>query len=379
MTDILSSQLIAKVYVRVVTRRYRTTFHNPLLAFPEKNAVLVFVETKGGAVGLGEAWCDGASPASVVAMIERDLTPRVLGLPVSTPAAIYKQLARIDAMALKGAALTTAIGALDSAIWDAYAKALGQPLHRLLGGARDQVKVYGSSGLYRAGYGPDDLAGDMMRSVEAGSCGVKIKVGGASLNEDVARVRAVREAIGPDAWLMVDALFSQDVPSAIKLGKALAPFDVRFYEAPTKREDLRGWAHIRSQTGLALSGPEVEAGIAPFLRGLQLGIYDYLQADVAICGGQTELSRIAGLASAYYRPLTMHASGSAISFAHNAVAAAAHDAGESVEFHLLHQALFECLWAHGWTIADGHVHLPLKPGIGIELLPDDPILDERDV
>ena len=367
---------IKRVLVRTMTKRYAKAFSNPHFPWTEKNAVLAFVETESGVLGVGEAWCDSGVTRSVATLIECDLAPRILGEPVSAPERLWARMFSGEVMSLKGGALYAAISAVDTAVWDAYAKSLGQPLYKLLGGCADAVPVYGSSGLYATDYGPDDLARDMAGAMEQGCCGVKIKVAGASVPEDIERVRAVREAIGPDARLMVDALFKPNVPESIRLARALQPFDLYFYEAPTNRRDLRGWVDVRNATGLAISGPEVESGLDTFRRFLDSGAVDYLQADVSICGGVTEMRRIAGLGQAYLRPFTVHVSGSAVAFAANAQVAAAFSGSDSVELHLLHQTLYERLWDAGWRIANGRVHLPDLPGIGLDLSPDDACFNE---
>jgi len=337
---------------------------------------LVFAEDAQGNCGVGEAWCDSGDVASVTAILQKDLTPKAIGKRFDQPEKLWADLFRLEVMSVKGSALYAALSAMDTAIWDLYARHLGQPLYRLLGGHKDSVYVYGSSGLYAEGYGPKDLAKDMSDAMESGCCGVKIKVAGASVEEDEERVAAVRGAIGKDARLMVDALFRPNVPEAKKLGRALQPHDLFFYEAPTNRRDVEGWVDIRKDTSLPLSGPEVESGLNCFRRFLELQAVDYLQADVTICGGITETRRIAALSTAWYKPLTMHASGSVVAFAVNAQTAAAFEAGDSVEYHLLHQALFDKLWEAGWQIKDGHVHLPDAPGLGIDLRPDDPVFEK---
>ena len=361
---------IARVSVRTASRRYRSAFRNPHHPWTAKHAVLAFVETRAGALGVGEAWCDSGTPDSVAAIIEQDLAPLVTDQPVSAPEALWARMLRPEVMSVKGGALYAAASAVDTAVWDAFARTLGQPLYRLLGGAREAVPVYGSSGLYAEGYGADDLARDMAAAMAEGVCGVKIKVAGAPIAEDVRRAAAVRKAIGPELRLMVDALFAQDIAQAIRLGRALVPYDLWFYEAPTDRHDLNGWADIRRATGLPLSGPEVAAGLWNFRRALELNAVDYLQADATICGGVTEARRIAALAQAFHRPLTLHASGSAVAFAANAHCAAGLQAGESLERHLLHQAWFERLWDGGWRIGGGCIHLPDAPGLGVDLHPD---------
>lgn len=368
--------IIKRVFVRVHERRYEKPSRNPHVRWDAKFAVLAFVETSGGALGVGEAWCDSASLRSVIALIEDDLAPAIIGMPVSAPESIWREMMRREPMNLRGSALYAAVSAVDIAVWDAFAKSVDLPLHRLLGGFRNSVAVYGSAGLYRDDYGPGDLARDMAQAMDRGCFGVKIKVAGASIAEDVARVDAVRHAIGHDAALMVDALFAQSVPEAIALGNALKPFGILFYEAPTDRRNPRGWEEIAVATGLALSGPEVESGLDRFERFSRIPGLHYLQADAIICGGLTEMRRIAGLSSAMHRQLTVHCSGSGVAFAANACAAAAFSSGHSVELHLLHQSLYEHVWEAGYRVGDGSLHLTDKAGLGLNLDPDDPSLSK---
>ena len=367
-----SNTCVSRVDVRVLSSRYEIEFHNPHLAFPEKHAVLVFVTTEDGVVGVGESWCDGGDPATVVRLIESDLVPRLLGADVTEPARIWQTLMSTEAMSLKGSALYAAMSGVDIALWDAYSRSVGLPLYKLLGGYSNRIPVYGSAGLYAEGYTVDKLASDMAAGMNSGCCGAKIKVAGASVEEDEQRVAAVRQAIGSDARLMVDALFKPDVTGATALGKAVAPFAIYFYEAPTDRNNVQGWTTIRRDTALPLSGPEVESGLHRFREYLVQDAVDYLQADAIICGGITALGRIAALSQAFFKPLTYHASGSAIAFAANCHVAAAFAGTDSVEMHLLHQALFEQLWSGGWQLDDGHVRVPELPGLGIELNPEDP-------
>ena len=366
-----NEQGIRRVFVRVHERRYDKPSRNPHVRWDAKYAVLAFVETYGGVLGVGEAWCDSASLRSVISLIEEDLAPAVTGLPVSMPESLWHEMMRREPMNLRGAALYAAASAVDIAVWDAFAKGANLPLYRLLGGFRDSVPVYGSAGLYRDDYGPGDLARDMAGAMERGCFGVKIKVAGASIAEDVARASAVREAIGPEAALMVDALFAPTVPQAIALGRDLSPFGILFFEAPTDRRNPHGWEEIASATGLSLSGPEVEAGLDRFETFARITGLHYLQADAIICGGMTEMRRIASLASAMHRQMTVHCSGSGVAFAANACAAAAFSSGHSVELHLLHQSLYDRVWDAGYRVGEGALTLSDRPGLGLEIEPDD--------
>jgi L-alanine-DL-glutamate epimerase-like enolase superfamily enzyme len=369
---------IDRIEVRIATRRYESRFRNPHLTWREKHALLVFVHA-GGIWGVGEAWCDGGSPEPVKAYIEADLAPLLIGMEVSRPAALFARLAATGKMGLRGSALYAAASGLEIAAWDCWAKSLGTPLWRLLGGMRTSVPLYVSGGFYAPGYGPDDLAHDMAAGLSVGGCGVKIKGGIGTAAEETARVAAVRVAIGPEAWLMVDFLFAPTRRQAVELSGGFGAHNLRFLEAPTSLDDMEGWREIRAATGLPLSGPEVAAGLDRFRAAIEVAGVDYLQADAIVCGGLAEAMRIGTLAAAHHRPYSLHCSGSAVSLAANAAIAAACPTGDSIEYHLLHQTFFERLPEWGYRIADGALHLSERPGLGLDLHPDHPDLAERTV
>jgi len=370
--------IIDRIEVRIATRRYESHFRNPHLTWREKHALLVFVEA-GGIWGVGEAWCDGGSPEPVAAYIQADLAPLILGQDASRPAALFARLLATGKMGLRGSALHSAASGLEIAAWDCWAKCLGAPLWRVLGGMRNRVPCYTSGGFYAEGYGPDDLARDMAAGLSIGGCGVKIKGGLGTPTQEAARVAAVREAIGPHAWLMVDFLFAPDRQQAIAMASGFADHHIRFLEAPTSLDDMEGWREIRTATGLPLAGPEVASGLDRFRAAIEIAQVDYLQADAIICGGISEAMRIGALAAAHHRPYSLHCSGSAVSLAANAAVAAASPTGDSIEYHLLHNTFFDRLNEWGYRFAGGNLEMSERPGLGIDLHPDHPDLSARTV
>ena len=364
---------IRNIHTRIHTRRYDGALRMHHQSWTEKHAVLVFVEGDGGMMGLGEAWCDAGDPRIVKAYIDRDLAPSVIGMDARRPEAIWSALMRSRVMGQRGGALYAGAGAIDTGVWDLFARTIEVPLRMLLGGAQDSLPAYASGGFYGEGYGPDNLARDMMIGIDQGCIGVKVKAGLCAPQQEEARIAAVREAIGPDRWLMADFLFSPSVPQAISVASRCRPYDLRFLEAPTALENLPGWRTIGHATGLSLAGPEMASGLHMFRAAIEQARVNYLQLDVASCGGITEARRISGLAAVHGLPLTIHCSGSAVAFAANAQFGAG-IAGDSIEFPLLHQSLFERLWRAGFTISGGMLHLPEAPGLGFELAPDDPEL-----
>lgn len=267
--------------------------------------------------------------------------------------------------------LAAALSALDLALWDLHAKALGVPLYQLLGAHRDRVPCYGSAGLYGKDKTPDDLAAEMAGYAALGFAGVKMKVGGAPLAEDVARVAKTRAAVGPGIRVMVDALNNLNVPQALRMARAFAPYDVHFFEAPVATRNLDGQAEVNRRGGIPVCGNEAEHGLEYFREMIARRAVEYVQFDLAACGGIGEGRRIAALAEAYHRPCTLHASSSAVVFAASLHFAAATASCESVEYHMVHQWLFDLAPAGCFAVEDGFVRPPAGPGMGLEMTPDD--------
>lgn len=366
--------IVKRVETRIVTRQYQGSLRMHHQEWIAKHAVIVFLEASDGTIGLGEAWCDAGDPRIVKAFIDRDLAPAAIGEDIRCPEAIWRKLMKSKVMGQRGGALYAAAGAIDTAIWDLFARSCAVPLYKLLGGASDRIPVYASGGFYGVDYGPEDLARDMADGIRQGCIGVKIKAGLAHPDEEEARIAAVRSAIGEQRWLMADFLFAPTVQQAIACARRFANYGLRFLEAPTALENFPGWRRIKAATGLALAGPEIACGLDRFRSAIHEGEVDYLQLDVTLCGGVTEARRIAGLAAAHDLPLSLHCSGSAVALAANAQLGAAWSGADSIEYHLLHQTLFEHLWSSNYRIAEGLLLLPQSPGLGIEIAPDDPML-----
>lgn len=344
---------------------------NPRTRWHEKVIVLVFLETDTGHVGVGEAWSTAASPRALVATIEDDLAPLVVGEDPAFVERVWERAFKPTELSSRPGIVAAALSAIDTALWDLRGKALGVPLYQLLGAHADEVYCYASAGLYGEGKTPDDLAKEMAGYVARGFTGVKAKVGGAPLAEDVRRVAAVREAVGPATRLMVDAVYNLTVPEAIRLARALAPYDIYWLEAPVSPRDVAGQARVNAAGPLPVCGNETEYGRDRFRALVTAGAVEFVQFDVAACGGISEGRRIADLASAFHRPATLHAASSAVVMAASLHLGAALANCESIEYHMLHQWLWDRLPEGTFAPRQGYVRPPAGPGLGIALTPDD--------
>lgn len=208
---------------------------------------------------------------------------------------------RLRLLGRTGIALMACAG-LDMAIWDALAVSRGLPLVELLGGSRRPIPAYDSHSM-------DGLELGVQRAREAvdqGFAAIKTKIGYASLDEDLAIVRALREAIGPDTRLLVDYNQGLSVPEAIRRIRALEHEGVAWVEEPTLQENHEGHAHIRRRVGLPIQMGENWCGPDEMHKALMAGACDLAMPDVMKIGGVTGWLKAAALAQAHGIPMSSH-------------------------------------------------------------------------
>ncbi len=199
-----------------------------------------------------------------------------------------------------------AIGKVDIALWDLMGKITNQPVWRLLGGASNRVRVYGAGGMYVPGKGIPELVEEMVGFVRAGWGAVKMKVGRLSLKEDIARVKAVREAIGPDVDLMIDINHAMTPSGAILFSRAVEQFLPYWIEEPVDPWDYKGCAQVAAALDVPVATGENISTRYAFRDLMDVQGADIIQADAYICGGVTEWRRIAAYASAHGLPMAPH-------------------------------------------------------------------------
>jgi L-rhamnonate dehydratase len=199
-----------------------------------------------------------------------------------------------------------ALAAIDVALWDIKGKALNLPVWKLLGGAHPRVPVYCTFGF--GFFDREQLAAAAKQWVSKGFKRLKMTVGNEALRhrdtrpvmdvirEDVARVRAVRDAVGPDVELFLDANCNLDLYHAMKLAEMVKPCGISFFEEPLTQNDVPGMAQLRRATGLALACGQNEGLAFRFRDLLTAQAIDYAQPNVAITGGFTQCAKIAGMA-----------------------------------------------------------------------------------
>lgn len=342
---------------------------------------LVRIDTDAGTVGWGEC----SAPASS-AVIHEVLAPLLLGAdPLRRTDLWQRMFHEMYNGGLTGGIGGSAISAVDIALWDIAGKALGVPVHVLLGGAmRTRVPVYATGLYYQKEELPNKLLAEARGYVEAGFQGMKTKVGGLSLGADKERVQALRDAIGPDIHLMVDANQAFDAASAIRMGQALSDLNLLWYEEPVNALDISGYARVKSALpDLPLAGGEVLRSRFACSEYVRSGSVDILQPDVVNVGGITEMQRVIALANSFGVRVYPHVWGSPVMVAASLhLAATIPPTGSShtmrpwtqepvMEFDQTPNALRTELTEHPFACeADGKVPVPMEPGLGVVLRQD---------
>jgi L-alanine-DL-glutamate epimerase-like enolase superfamily enzyme len=270
---------------------------------------LVRIRTTDGVEGTGYCYCGNRAGHLVTQFVRDLLRDHVLNVDPFAVESIWTNMFR-DAVLLgrRGAGLR-AISVVDVTLWDVIGKATGLPLHRLLGGPKaDRVPCYASGGYYWDNVDHDKYVFDECRGyVEAGFKAVKIKIGGLPLKDEVRRVRAAREAIGPDIPLMMDANNAwPDATTAITAINAMAEVNPFWVEEPLMPDDIRGHAAIREKVSVPIATGEIEATRWGFQSLLEHRAVDMLQPDSLVLGGITEFRKVAALAAAHNVPLYPH-------------------------------------------------------------------------
>jgi len=254
----------------------------------------------------------------------------------------------------------SAMSALDLALWDIKGKALGQPVARLIGGARSAVPAYATVGL--PAYSETELVAACKKALAEGFQGAKILVGsGRAIADDVQRIRAVRQAIGAGP-LMLDANCSYTVAEAKRLATLVADCDITFFEEPVKGNDIPSLAELRRATNIPLASGQMIQSMTWFRDVLAAGALDFLQPNAAFCGGISAMLRVMALAEMYGVQVT-----SAGGFdAANLPVMAGHVHGGMLEVHGAHAALHERYATHP-EFREGKLYVPNAPGLGFSL------------
>ena len=269
------------------------------------STTMVLVQARAGD-RVGTGWTYG--PAACATMVHDKLASVVTGRDAMDVGGAFGAMVKAVRNAGRPGAVGYAISAVDVALWDLKARLLDLPLHRLLGAVREQVPVYGSGGF--TAYDKRQLCEQLTHwALEQRIPRVKIKIGeswGADPARDLERMHQARTIIGEDVELFVDANGGYARKQAIRVMRAAADLDVRWYEEPVSSDDLDGLREIRDVVWPDVTAGEYGYDLYYFRRMCAAGAVDCLQADVSRCGGITEWLRVAAVAASYGLDISGH-------------------------------------------------------------------------
>ena len=343
--------------------------------------VIVKLTTDSGHVGIGEAHgpflFQGTDGLRVVNDILKSITPLVIGQDPFDGERIWQEMFGLTYTSVRGIPplakqqrqLVTAISAVDIALWDLKGKAVGRPVFALLGGAlRQRAPAYVTGFYYRDGERPDDLRREAAMYLEHGYKTVKVKVGGLTPEADAERVGVIRQAVGKDVAIMLDANQGWDLPTAVRAAQLCERHDIFWLEDPMpwfdERQTLR---RLKEAVNIPIAAGETE--YTPFgLRTMVAeGLVDYLIIDSTWAGGLTTWRKAAVMAELYQVPLAAHHDPQI-----HIHAIAASPTGFILESFA--DASRDPLWFELFrerpAIVDGFMALPEAPGLGLELRED---------
>ncbi len=333
----------------------------------------VKVITDEGLEGIGECTVREA-PEAHAEIIERLLKPIVIGNdPFDRQVLWERMLATLRTRGHSEGFFLEAISGIDLALWDLTGKKLGLAVHKLLGGAHeDRVKAYASSIFFGK---PEDVADEARRLAEQGHDQMKLKIGmssaGLGRGADIANVKAIRDAVGYDVDLMVDANSAFSARTAIYMGRKLEHYEAYWFEEPVPPDDLDGYIQVSHALDIPVSGSESLFGRYNFRDLIVKHAVDIVQPDIGRCGGISECQKIAAMAEAYDISFTPH-----IGFSGGGVRAATLQFVSTLprEIFLTYEYMYrpsvignEVLKEPLERFHKGYLELPTKPGLGIEL------------
>lgn len=266
--------------------------------------VTVRIRDDQGLEGLGYTYTVGVAGLAIHALIDRYLRPDLLGQDPGRIESLWERMWWRLHYSGRGGTASFAISAIDIALWDLAGKRQRTPLWRLLGGHNPRVKVY--AGGVDLHFPLDALKEQARRFMARGYGAIKMKVGRPRLSEDIARVKAIRELIGPDFPLMVDANMGWNVEQAIRASRALAEFDLYWLEEPTIPDNLAGHVRIAREGALPIATGENFHTLYEFQNFITAAAVAFPEPDVSNCGGITVWMKVARLAEAHNLPVTSH-------------------------------------------------------------------------
>ena len=296
---------IASVEILMVDLPPKVERTDAIQSFVSQETPIVRITDTDGETGTGYSYTIGTGGPAIISLLKETLVPKLIGREAEEIGGIWRDLLFTTHATAVGALTSLALAAIDTALWDLRCRRAGLPLWRLAGGVQTSVPLYTTEGgwLHLA---TEDLVADALAMKAAGFIGAKLKIGKPSIAEDRARLAAVREAVGDDIRLMVDANQSFDLAEALRRADMLAEFAIHWFEEPLPADDVGAHARLARQSRVPIAVGESMYSLSQFKDYLEQGACAVVQADVARVGGITPWLKIAGMAEAFNVSICPH-------------------------------------------------------------------------
>jgi len=318
--------------------------------------VAVRITDSDGITGFGYTVLHEGQGASVAKVADLPFRDVLIGADPDRIEWLWRQMYKRHHYAGRGGPVSFALAAVDVALWDMKGKRLGTPLWRLLGGYDPKVRAY--AGNIDLNFPVEKLLDGASRSVEAGFCSVKMRLGRPTLAEDVSRVEAMRNHLPDEIEMMADANEAWRVDETMRAMSMLQPFDLVWLEEPIAPDNFAGYARLRSAGLVPIAAGENLHTLSEFTTLIMAGGVDFLEPDLTTCGGITPFMKVAKLAEAHGLPLTSHGAHEV----HVHLLAASPN-GTYLEWHAF---ALDRFMADPLTVKDGFATAPERPGHGID-------------
>ncbi len=363
---------ITKVETFVLSNQLKETFYFSQWSYSERRICIVKITTDTGLIG----WGEGYGPADIIKEGVNLIRPLLIDQnPLENETLWYNMYRKTLDFARRGV-LAASISAVDVALWDLKGKILNLPISILMGGQHRKKVVPYATGLYFSE--SENLAEKLVEEaklyVRQGFKAIKMKVG-LSISQDIALVKAIRQAIGTDIKLMIDSNHAYSLREATELSRAVEHFDIGWFEEPVSPEYYHHYKELRTKTTIPIAGGECEYLRYGFQTLLENDCVDILQVDICGAGGLSEAKRIATLANTKGVEIIPHVWGTGIAF-HAALHFISNleplpgrmtPPNMYIEFDRTENQIRESLTNPSIEMIDGFINIPQKPGLGIEV------------
>lgn len=274
-------------------------------SFDSQQTPLLRVTDSDGAVGTGYSYTIGQGGPAVMSLLKETLVPRLIGKDAENIERIWRDLLFSTHATAVGAITSLALAAVDTALWDLRCRRAGLPLYQMLGGAKENVPVYTTEGGWLH-IEIEALVADALDAQAKGFAGSKVKIGRPHLSEDRDRLLAVREAVGAEYEIMVDANQAFTLAEAMRRAKMLEAMDIAWFEEPMPADDVLEHVRLAANTSVPIAVGESLYSLSQFKDYLVSGGASIIQVDVARIGGITPWMKVAHMAEAFNVPVCPH-------------------------------------------------------------------------